>query len=89
MLLRLVLFLLALFAVLFVIRLLIMVPLYLAGQVALLGVAKVVLGWPLWLAGVAVMGLMLVKGHTAPELDPSDDADEPEDSDHSSLRGTR
>ena len=57
---------------LFVIRLLIMVPLYLAGQVALLGVAKVVLGWPLWLAGVAVMGVMLVKGHTPPELDASD-----------------
>jgi hypothetical protein len=60
---------------LFVVRLVVMVPLYLAGQVALLGVAKVVLGWPLWLAGVAVMGLMLVKGHTPPELDP---ADEPE-----------
>jgi hypothetical protein len=59
----------------FVIRLLIMVPLYLAGQVALLGVAKVVLGWPLWLAGVGVMGLMLVKGHTPPELDASDVTD--------------
>ncbi|GAA2161404.1 DUF3159 domain-containing protein [Pedococcus bigeumensis] len=60
---------------LFVVRLVVMVPLYLASQVALLGVAKVVLGWPLWLAGVAVMGLMLVKGHTPPELAP---ADEPE-----------
>jgi hypothetical protein len=60
----------------FVIRLLIMVPLYLAGQVALLGVAKVVLGWPLWLAGVGVMGLMLVKGHTPPELVDSDDSPE-------------
>jgi hypothetical protein len=57
---------------LFVVRLLVMVPLYLAGQVALLGVAKVVLGWPLWLAGVGVMGLLLVKGHTPPELDDSD-----------------
>ncbi len=73
---------------LFVVRLLVMVPLYLAGKVALLGVAKVALGWPLWLAGVGLMGLMLVKGHTAPELDPSDDADEPQGSDHSSLRGT-
>ncbi len=63
---------------LFVVRLLIMVPLYLAGQVALLGVAKVVLGWPLWLAGVGVMGLMLVKGHTPPELDPSGSTTEPE-----------
>jgi hypothetical protein len=56
---------------LFVIRLVIMVPLYLAGEVALLGVAKVVLGWPLWLVGLAVMGLLLVKGHTPPELDPA------------------
>ena len=63
---------------LFVVRLLIMVPLYLAGQVALLGVAKVVLGWPLWLAGVGVMGLMLVKGHTPPELVPSDPTTGPE-----------
>ena len=71
---------------LFVIRLVVMVPLYLASQVALLGVAKVVLGWPLWLAGVGVMGLMLVKGHTPPELEP---ADESEGSVHSSPRGTR
>ena len=62
---------------LFVVRLLIMVPLYLAGQVALLGVAKVVLGWPLWLAGVGVMGLMLVKGHTPPQLDHSDETHGP------------
>ena len=68
---------------LFVVRLVIMVPLYLASQVALLGVAKVVLGWPLWLAGIGVMGLMLVKGHTPPELEV-----EPEGSVHSSPRGT-
>jgi hypothetical protein len=80
---------------LFVVRLLIMVPLYVAGQVALLGVAKVVLGWPLWLAGVAVMGLLLVRGHTPPELDPTaeerdpDESTEPEGSAHSSPRGTR
>jgi hypothetical protein len=60
---------------LFVIRLVVMVPLYLASQVALLGVAKVVLGWPLWLAGIGVMGLMLVKGHTPPELDPTDEVE--------------
>lgn len=77
---------------LFVLRLLVMVPLYLAGQVALLGVAKVVLGWPLWLAGVAVMGLLLVKGHTPAELaieSPSAEPEaEPEGSAHSSPRGT-
>ena len=87
----------------FVVRLVIMVPLYLASQVALLGVAKVVLGWPLWLAGVAVMGLMLVKGHTPAELDTddlspvgeveesdaaSDVEGEPEGPVHSSPRGT-
>lgn len=75
---------------LFVLRLLIMVPLYLAEQVALLGVAKVVLGWPLWLAGVGVMGLLLVKGHTPPELDDGtmDDSEtqEPVASDESELR---
>nr|WP_202881272.1 DUF3159 domain-containing protein [Pedococcus badiiscoriae] len=85
---------------LFVLRLLVMVPLYLAGQVALLGVAKVVLGWPLWLAGVAVMGLLLVKGHTPAELaidsrspspspSPSPEPEpEAEGSAHSSPRGT-
>lgn len=79
--------------VLFAIRLVVMVPLYLAGEVALLGVAKVALGWPLWLAGVAVMGLLLVKGHTPAELDdgapePADDVDGPDDPVHSSPRGT-
>lgn len=49
---------------LYVVRLAIMVPLYLDSQVALLGVAKVALGWPLWVAGLAVMGWMLVSGHT-------------------------
>lgn len=49
---------------LYVVRLGVMVPLYLAEQVALLGVAKVVLGWPLWVAGLAVMGWLLVSGHT-------------------------
>ena len=53
----------------FAIRLAAMVPLYLAGEVAWLGIAKVALGWPLWLAAVAVMGLMLVKGHTPQEVE--------------------
>jgi hypothetical protein len=48
----------------FAIRVAIMVPLYLAGQVAWLGVAKVVLGWPLWAAALALMGWLLVSGHT-------------------------
>ena len=41
-----------------------MLPLYWAGQVAALGVAKIVLGWPLYLLGLAVIGLILVRGHT-------------------------
>ncbi|GAB3436665.1 DUF3159 domain-containing protein [Phycicoccus ginsengisoli] len=52
----------------FAIRLLIMVPLYLGGAVAALGVAKIVLGWPLWLGAVAVMGVLLVRGHTPQDL---------------------
>jgi CBS domain-containing protein len=48
----------------YVVRLVIMVPLYLGAEVALLGIAKIVLGWPLWVAGLAVMGWMLVSGHT-------------------------
>ena len=54
----------------FAIRLAVMVPLYLAGEVAWLGVAKVALGWPLWLGAVAVMGLMLLKGHTPQQVEP-------------------
>ena len=54
----------------FAIRLAVMVPLYLAGEVAWLGIAKVVLGWPLWLGAVALMGLMLVKGHTPQQVEP-------------------
>ena len=41
-----------------------MVPLYLAAEVAWLGVAKIALGWPLWVASIAVMGWMLLAGHT-------------------------
>ncbi len=55
----------------YVVRLGIMVPLYLASQVTLLGVAKIVLGWPLYLAAVALMGWLLVSGHTP--LEPADD----------------
>ena len=49
---------------LYAVRLAIMLPLYWAGQVAALGVAKIVLGWPLYLLGLAVIGLILVRGHT-------------------------
>ncbi|GGL22853.1 DUF3159 domain-containing protein [Phycicoccus endophyticus] len=54
----------------YVVRLAVMVPLYAGSQVALLGVAKVVLGWPLWVGGVAVMGWLLVSGHTPLEPSP-------------------
>ncbi len=49
---------------LYAVRLTVMLPLYWAGQVAALGVAKIVLGWPLYLLGLAVIGLILVRGHT-------------------------
>jgi len=51
----------------YVVRLLVMVPLYLSAEVAWLGVAKIALGWPLWVASLAVMGWMLLAGHTALE----------------------
>ena len=54
----------------YAIRLLIMVPLYLAAEVAWLGVAKIALGWPLWVASIAIMGWMLVAGHTPLEPEP-------------------
>jgi hypothetical protein len=69
----------------FGVRLLVMVPLYLAGDVALLGVAKVVLGWPLWLGAVAVMGLMLLRGHTPQQVEEPASPQEPQ----ASPRGTR
>ena len=67
----------------YAVRLAIMVPLYLAAEVAWLGAAKIALGWPLWVASLAVMGWMLVAGHTPlepgegpgappPEGDPED-----------------
>ncbi|HZB67552.1 MAG TPA: hypothetical protein VE503_09050 [Ornithinibacter sp.] len=41
-----------------------MVPLYLAAEVAWLGAAKIALGWPLWVASIALMGWLLLAGHT-------------------------
>ena len=48
----------------YAVRLSVMVPLYLAAEVAWLGAAKILLGWPLWVASVALMGWMLLAGHT-------------------------
>lgn len=55
----------------YVIRVGIMGPLYLTDNIAGLTVSKVVLGWPLWAAAVAVMGAMLLRGHTP--IDPDDE----------------
>lgn len=55
----------------YVIRVGIMGPLYLTNNIAGLTVSKVVLGWPLWAAAVAVMGAMLLRGHTP--IDPDDE----------------
>lgn len=62
---------------LYAVRLAIMVPLYLGGQVVLLGVARVALGWPLWVSAVAVMGWLLVSGHTPLEPEEGPGADAP------------
>jgi hypothetical protein len=51
---------------LYVLRVAVMLPMYLAGAVTLLGIAKIVLGWPAYLGAVALMGLILVRGRTAP-----------------------
>lgn len=61
----------------YVIRVGIMGPLYLMNDVAGLTISKVVLGWPLWAGAVAVMGTMLLKGHTP--IDPDDDLVQPVD----------
>lgn len=61
----------------YVIRVGIMGPLYLMDNVAGLTVTKVVLGWPLWAGAVAVMGAMLLKGHTP--IDPDDELVQPVD----------
>jgi len=61
---------------LYAVRVGIMGPLYLVGNVAGLGVAKIVLGWPLWVAALAVMGGMLMRGHTPlTATDPSGHSD--------------
>jgi hypothetical protein len=51
-------------ALLYAVRVVVMLPLYLAGQVTLLGVAKIALGWPAYLCALAVMGMILVRGKT-------------------------
>ncbi|MGO1167028.1 MAG: DUF3159 domain-containing protein [Janibacter sp.] len=61
----------------YVIRVGIMGPLYLTDNVAGLTITKVVLGWPLWAGAVAIMGAMLLKGHTP--IDPDDDLVQPVD----------
>lgn len=61
----------------YVIRVGIMGPLYLTDNVAGLTISKVVLGWPLWAGAVAIMGAMLLKGHTP--IDPDDDLVQPVD----------
>jgi len=48
----------------YAVRLAVMVPLYLAAEVAWLGAAKIALGWPLWVASIALMGWLLLAGHT-------------------------
>jgi hypothetical protein len=71
----------------YVVRLVIMVPLYLDSRVALLGVAKIALGWPLWVAGLAVMGWMLVSGHTP--LEAGQGGDEPRETGAAGAEGPR
>ena len=74
---------------LYVVRLVVMVPLYVGAEVALLGVAKIVLGWPLWVVGLAVMGWLLVSGHTPlhPAAAPDGEPDEPAPTDADAWRG--
>ncbi|WP_426566718.1 DUF3159 domain-containing protein [Angustibacter sp. McL0619] len=57
-------------AAMYAIRVAVMLPTYFAGLVGWLGVEKIVLGWPLYLAAIAVMGAVLLRGHTP--LDPED-----------------
>jgi uncharacterized membrane protein len=60
----------AVMAASYTIRVVIQLPLYLADQVLLLGIAKVALGWPLLIAALAVIGLLLSRGHTPIEDSP-------------------
>lgn len=61
----------------YAIRVAVMGPLYLADHVVGLTISKVALGWPLWVGAVAVMGTMLLKGHTP--IDPDDELVQPVD----------
>jgi hypothetical protein len=64
----------------YAVRLAIMVPLYLAAEVAWLGAAKIALGWPLWVASIAVMGWLLLAGHTP--LEPGEGPGAEHDPEH-------
>jgi len=57
-------------AAMYAIRVAVMLPTYFADRVGWLGVEKIVLGWPLYLGAIAVMGAVLLRGHTP--LDPED-----------------
>jgi hypothetical protein len=57
-------------AAMYAIRVAVMVPTYFADRVGLLGIEKIVLGWPLYVGAIAVMGAVLLRGHTP--LDPQD-----------------
>ncbi len=49
---------------LWAVRLSVMVPLYAAGQVGALAAAKIALGWPAYLLALALIGYLLLTGHT-------------------------
>jgi hypothetical protein len=46
------------------VRLAVMVPLYQRGEVAALGISRMLLGWPAYACAVAIMGAILLRGHT-------------------------
>ncbi len=58
--------------VLYAVRVVVMYPLYLAEQVTWLGITKVALGWPAWALAIAVMGALLVRGHTPQRVETAD-----------------
>lgn len=68
----------------YAVRIAVMVPLYLAAEVAWLGAAKILLGWPLWVGALAVMGWMLLAGHTP--LEPGRGPGAEDDTDGVTLR---
>lgn len=69
----------------YVIRVGIMGPLYLADHVAGLTISKILLGWPLWAGAVAIMGAMLLTGHTP--IDPDDELVQPRDLGEPAISG--